>query len=294
MSTVPDGMVIGDILRQAISELESAGIIEARIDAELLLGFSLGKTRTGLYLAARDNITTEQAALFQDHLSRRAAREPVAYIIGEREFWSLSFAVSPAVLIPRPETEFLLEVALARKNPEVQERQCLDLCCGSGVIAIVLARELARVVVALDISMAALKVARSNCRRHGVDDRVALVRGDLGCCFSENEPFSLIVSNPPYIRRDEIDDLLEPEVSRHEPRLALDGGVSGLDSLIRITDMLPRLLCRGGDAFFEIGDQQGRQVQELFLGTNQGCAYAFADIIKDYTGRDRVIHVRKS
>lgn len=294
MTSVFHGEILGEILQQAVSQLESAGIKESRIDAELLLGFALGKTRTGLYLAARDTITKEQAVLFEDLLSRRSAREPVAYILGEREFWSLSFYVSPAVLIPRPETEFLIEVALARKNPDVRQKQCLDLCCGSGVIAVVLAKELGRDVVALDISTAALEVARINSLRHGVSDRVALVRGDLGCCFSVDEPFSLIVSNPPYIRRGDIDVLLEPEVSRHEPHLALDGGVTGLEYLVRIKEMLPNLLFRRGDAFIEIGDQQGAQVTELFLEGDHGCAYEFIDIIRDYTGRDRVVHVRRA
>ncbi len=294
MTRAPNGKSLGDILQQAVSALDFAGITESRLDAELLLGFSLGKTRTGLYLAARDTITEEQAALFEDLLSRRVAREPVAYITGEREFWSLPFYVSPAVLIPRPETEFLLEVALAKKNSDVKQKQCLDLCCGSGVIAVILAKELDRLVVALDISIAALEVARINSRRHGVGDRVALVRGDMGCCFSDDEPFSLIVSNPPYIRRDEINALLEPEVSRYEPHLALDGGVSGLEFLVRIRDMLPGLLCRRGDAFLEIGDRQGAQVQELFLAGDHGCTYEFVDILTDYTGRDRVVHVRKN
>ena len=294
MSGASDRRRIADILQRTISKLETAGIVEPRIDAELLLGFCLGKTRTELYLSARDSIKKDQANIFQTLLNRRIAREPVAYITGEREFWSLPFHVSPDVLIPRPETEFLLEMALSRKNPAVKKRRYLDLGSGSGVIAVILARELGAEVIALDISRAALEVAAKNCRRHGVSAQVHLVRGDMGSCFCPDEPFSLIVSNPPYIRQKEICTVLEPEVSRYEPHLALDGGVSGLESIARIRDILPSLLCPKGDAFLEIGAQQAEQVQELFLGPDHDGKYEFIDIIKDYAGRDRVVHLRKT
>jgi len=297
MTRVSDRSRIGDILQQAISDLESAGIADPCIDAELLLGFCLGISRSGLYIGARDYVEKEQAESFQALLNRRINREPVAYILGEREFWSLPFHVSPAVLIPRPETEFLLETTLARKNPAVAGHHCLDLCCGSGIIAVVLARELtnelASAVIATDISAAALEVARKNCMRHGVGDQVGLVRADLGSCFSLDQQFSLIVSNPPYIRRDEINSGLEPEVSRYEPHLALDGGDSGLESITAIRDMLPSMLCDKGDAFLEIGDQQADPVRALFLKPVNGCEYEFIDILKDYAGRDRVVHLRR-
>jgi release factor glutamine methyltransferase len=293
MTSPSDRSRIGDILQQAISDLESAGITDPSIDAELLLGFCLGISRTSLYLGVREYVENDQAESFQTLLNRRITREPVAYILGEREFWSLPFYVSPAVLIPRPETEFLLETTLARRNPAVTRRNCLDLCCGSGIIAIVLARELTTTVVAVDISAAALKVARKNCMRHGVGDQVGLVRANLGSCFSLDQQFSLIVSNPPYIRRDEINSDLEPEVSRYEPHLALDGGDSGLESISAIRDMLPSLLCGKGDAFVEIGDRQAASVRALFLESETDGEYEFIDIIKDYAGRDRVVHLRK-
>jgi release factor glutamine methyltransferase len=170
-------LTVAEHLQQAAVELAAAGIDEARLEAELLLGFCLGIGRTDLYLAARETVDAQRHHLFSMLLRRRLNREPLAYITGEKEFWSLPFFVTAAVLIPRPETEFLLEMALARRNSTCRSGQWLDLCCGSGVVGVVLAREALRTVVAVDISAAALAVARLNCRRHGVLDRVALVRG---------------------------------------------------------------------------------------------------------------------
>lgn len=285
---------IADVLRQAVVELETAGVTEARLDAELLLGSCLGKGRTELYLAARETVAADAYRSFQLVLERRKSREPVAYILGEKEFWSLPFYVSPAVLIPRPETEFLLATVLARRNPLAKPGHGLDLCCGSGVIAVVLARECLLTVTAVDIVADALAVARSNCQRHGVLDRVALVQADLASCFRDGQPFSLIVSNPPYIPRDEIENGLEPEVARYEPRLALDGGRSGLAIINRICGELPSLLATGGDCFLEIGEGQGDHVRAMFADQGYGAAYAFVTIIKDYAGRDRVAHIRKA
>jgi release factor glutamine methyltransferase len=283
---------VADILQRACADLSAAGIAEARLEAELLLGFCLGKSRTQVYLAAREIVATQLQCTFFSLLRRRLDREPLAYIVGEKEFWSLPFLVTPAVLIPRPETEFLLETALTRRNLESSPGQWLDLCCGSGVIAVVLARESLRSVTAVDISAAALSVARFNCRRHGVLGQVALVRADLLSCFRALRPFSLIVANPPYVCREDLDHRLEPEVARFEPRLALDGGHSGLDILSEIAAGLPFLLSRGGDCFLEIGEGQGPAVTALFSGGSGHTAWQFVEIIKDYTGRDRVAHIR--
>lgn len=281
------------LLAEASAELAAAGIAEARIDAEVLLGWCLQKTRTAIYLAADDVVDTAVMARFHGLLERRRQREPLAYIIGEREFWSLSFLVSPAVLIPRPETEFLLEMVLARRNQAGQPGGAwLDLCCGSGVIAVVLARECGRPVIAADISAAALAVTQANCRRHRVVDRVALVQADGVSAFRDTAPFSLIVSNPPYIPGGDL-EALQPEVSRHEPRLALDGGPDGLRVIATLAQTLPNLLAEGGDCFLEIGADQGDAVVELF--TAGGCEpfYEWVQIYRDYAGRDRVAHLRR-
>ena len=287
-----EGVSVADNLQQAAASLATAGIDEARLEAELLLGFCLGTGRTELYLAARKTVDQRRQQLFLTLLRRRLNREPLAYITGEKEFWSLPWLVTPAVLIPRPETEFLLETVLARRNTEGEPGRWLDLCCGSGVIGIVLAREALQAITAVDISAGALAVARANCLRHGVLDRVSLVQADLVSCFRQEQAFSLIVANPPYIRRDDLDHRLQPEVARFEPRLALDGGTSGLDVIAAIATTLPFLLGPGGDCFMEIGEEQGAAVSTLFSRARGSTEYRFVEIIKDYAGRDRIAHIR--
>ena len=285
-------MRVFELVRQAIGELAGVGIEEGDTDVQLLLGHCLGKSRTELFLAADEDISDYDLKNFQNLLRRRKMREPLAYIRGEREFWSLPFTVTPAVLIPRPETEFLLEQALAavrRKN--LPKGSILDLCCGSGVIAVVLALELGRKVTAVDISSSALRVARENCLRHGVGEKVNLIQADLLGAFSPHPSFSLVVSNPPYVSRLEVQQGLEPEVAHYEPHLALDGGERGLDVIQRIRDGLPDCMLTGGEVFIEIGADQGPEVQRLFAGvTGFAARYNNVEILKDYAGRDRVLH----
>ena len=286
-------VTVAQLLHQAVVDLGAIGIPEARIDAELLLGHCLDTTRTGVYLAAREPVSSVVLQRYRELLARRLRREPLAYIVGEKEFWSLPFHVSPAVLIPRPETEFVLEMVLARRSQSANHDQCLDLCCGSGVIGIVLARECGVPVIGVDLSEKALAVARKNCHRHRVADRVALVQGDLLSCFRLDRPFSLIVSNPPYVAQEELGAGLEPEVRCFEPRLALDGGPSGLSVIAAISRSLPTLLAAGGDCFLEIGEQQGDSVRALFRNDWSSGVYHEVRVIKDYSGRDRVVHIRK-
>jgi release factor glutamine methyltransferase len=287
-------MRVAELIRFATGELGRAGIADADSDVLLLLGHCLGKTRTGLFLAAEEEVPEAARLLFLELLARRRQREPLAYILGEREFWSLPFAVSPAVLIPRPETEFMLEQVLAacRKKPMPAGR-ILDLCCGSGVIAIVLALELGREVTAVDLSDEALAVAGQNCRRHGVEGRVSLIRADLLSAFAGRRVFSLAVSNPPYVSSGDIRRNLEPEVADHEPRLALDGGELGLDVIERIRDGLPAVMLPGGEVFIEIGAEQGQAVRNIFSEpVNSVCCFQDVEILQDYAGRDRVLHAR--
>jgi release factor glutamine methyltransferase len=226
-------------------------------------------------------------------LKRRSEREPLAYITGEQEFWSYPFSVSPAVLIPRPETEILVERVLASQAGSSGGGKCLDLCCGSGVISIVLALELDLEVIGVDISWSALEVCRSNCVRHGVKQRVHLVQGDLACCFIEEQQFSLITANPPYVSSFEMAAGMQPEVIHYEPALALDGGPGGLQQIRRIIATLPRLLAPGGYFFMEIGADQGAQVKELLARSAVGDLYESIDIMQDYSGRDRVVQVKR-
>ena len=226
-------------------------------------------------------------------LQRRSDREPLAYITGEREFWSHTFNVSPAVLIPRPETELLVEHVLATQDGSYAGGRCLDLCCGSGAIAIVLALELDLEVIGADISRPALEVCRSNCVRHGMEQRVHLVQADLTSCFVEERQFSLITCNPPYVSSLDMAAGMQPEVVNHEPGLALDGGPDGLSQIRRISTTLPSLLAPGGHFFMEIGFDQGTAVKELLATSTSDDPYASIDIIKDYNGCDRVVQVRK-
>ena len=285
-------MRIIDLIQFAISELRSVGIEEGGTDVNQLLGHCLGKSRTELFLAAEQEVPEKGRQIFLGLLARRKKREPLAYILGEREFWSLPFSVNSAVLIPRPETEFLLEKALtSARSGTCPGGMILDLCCGSGVIAVVLALELGGRITAVDISAAALEVARENCTRHGVSQRVGLIQADLLNAFQPRRTFSLVVSNPPYVSRHDVLQGLEPEVAKFEPHLALDGGEQGLDVIQRIRDVLPACMLPGGELFMEIGSDQGAEVQKLFSEPSWPISnFKNVEILKDYAGRDRVLH----
>lgn len=283
---------VGFLLQHGISELQQAGIEEAQTDATQLLCACLSLSRTSLYLAAQEDVYVESARIYLALLERRKSREPLAYIIGEREFWSLPFRVTPAVLIPRPETEFLLETVFAKRNQKFSELKILDMCCGSGVIAVVLARELNQGVTAVDLSLEAIEIARENSRRHNVDERIYFLQADLFSSFMDGTTFSLIVSNPPYVRYSDIISLLEPEVAHHEPLIALNGGKSGLEFIERIQEGVADVMADGGDFFMEIGEHQGQVIQSMFIEHSDD-VYDFVDLYSDYSGRDRVIHIRK-
>lgn len=288
-------MRIGELLEQASLELSQCGIVEHELDARILLESCLDKTRTELYLDSDRLISEENAQRYRRWIARRKSREPVAYILGEQEFWSLPFFVSPDVLIPRPETEFLIERVLERaERVNFSKGAILDLCCGSGVIATVLAKESRQPVIAADISAAALTVARKNSRRHKVEHLVQLVQSNVFSAFSSPKKFSLIITNPPYVSSFDVTNTLEPEVAEHEPRLALDGGVQGLEIIREICVSLPTVLLPGGQLFMEIGADQGAEVGKMFHSSKQAGEkmYTEVKILTDYTGRDRVLYAR--
>ncbi|MDR3088430.1 MAG: peptide chain release factor N(5)-glutamine methyltransferase [Desulfobulbaceae bacterium] len=287
-------MRVDEALTEAAQRLATAGVESAAREARLLLAQALDKSRSQLILSANDEMATADARLFAELLTRRLAREPFAYIVREQEFWSLPFFVSNDVLIPRPETEFLLERALAAAA-EHPDGLMGDLCCGSGVIAVVLARELRRQVVAVDISEKALAVSKINARRHQVAERICLVASDLLTAIRPKPLFSLLVTNPPYVSERELAAGLQPEVALYEPRLALDGGADGLRIIAAIRRQAPEFLRPGGELFMEIGDSQGAAVAELFRRPAPGRRdFVFARILTDYAGRDRVLHARLS
>ena len=283
-----------DLLHLGQVELLAAGVTEYELDARLLLEYCTGKKRTEIFLDGRSEVDQENFESYLLLLERRKKREPLAYILGEQEFWSLPFLVNPDVLIPRPETEFLLDRVFALADPQnLQNGHILDLCCGSGVIATVLAKETGKRIIASDISFKALQMTKKNTRRHSLELQVLPVQGHLLAPFSEGATFSLIVSNPPYISSFDVGNSLMPEVTGYEPHVALDGGVRGLELIEQIRDALPKVLCPGGQCFMEIGADQGADIKRLFReDVAGGISYQQVEILVDYAGRERVVHIR--
>jgi release factor glutamine methyltransferase len=231
----------------------------------------------------------EQAERFQSLLARRLQREPVAYIIGRQEFWSLDFQVTRDVLIPRPETERLIEVALllGAQLRSDHPLRVLDIGTGSGAIAVSIAKESPSAkIFATDISPSALAIACRNGTLNGVVERITYLCGDLFAAIADQEePFDLIVSNPPYIRRAEI-ATLKPEVRHWEPRTALDGGADGLDFYRRIAARAGQFLAPNGALALEVGADMGGEVCAIF---NQAGRYREVAVFQDYASRDRVV-----
>lgn len=276
-------------IREAVARgtdfLKARGIETARLDAELLVGAAVNLDRLGLYLDMDRPLTDAERAAARELLRRRGTREPVAYILGRREFRSRDFEVTPDTLIPRPETEELVDIALAqldRRFPGSASRfRLLDIGTGSGVIAITLALELpAAVVVATERSAAAAEVARRNAAAHGVNHRVDIRVQDGLAGLAP--PFHAIVSNPPYIRDDEYAGLM-PEVRDFEPREALTAGADGLDVVRMIIAGAPPLLVPDGFTLLEIGCGQGKAVAQIAAEAG----FHEAQILQDFAGLDR-------
>jgi len=250
----------------ARQRLRDAGIPpdEADLDARLLAEHLLGWDAARFFTDSGDAEPAGFAPRYEALVARREAREPIAYITGLQQFWDLSFEVSPAVLIPRPESELIVEAAL-EAVPAREPRTIADICTGSGCLAVAIARERPNArLVATDISDAALDIARRNAARHGVGARIRLVPPDL---FDKVAgPFDVIVSNPPYVpARDR--DTLPPEVRDHEPAAALFAGDDGLEVVRRMLPQLPPRLKPGATAMFEIGFGQADAVEQLISAT---------------------------
>ncbi|RMF88668.1 MAG: peptide chain release factor N(5)-glutamine methyltransferase [Nitrospinota bacterium] len=276
-------------LQWATHYLQEQGIESARLDSELLLAYTLGTDRVHLYLHPDRPLSPTEQEVFTTFLHRRAHHEPLAYITGRREFWSLEFLVTPAVLIPRPETELLVEQAvllLQKMQGQGEPLWVLDIGTGSGNIAVSVATAVPTCrVVALDRSWAALGVARHNAVRHGVDSRVHLVQGDLLAPFqTETSPFALILSNPPYVPAADWEHL-PPTIKQYEPRLALDGGKEGIDYAERIIREARFYLRPDGYLLLEMGEGQAASL----LALCQDNGYCCPALIKDYAGIDRVL-----
>jgi release factor glutamine methyltransferase len=287
-------VLIRELLQSSCLRLEKAGIDSPEVDAVLLLGHCLGESRTALYLMGDEPISEASEIQFQILLQRREQREPLAYILGVQEFWSLDFLVSPDVLIPRPETELLIETAMkAWRDSSQPSGHILDLCCGSGVIAIILAKELGRKVLAIDLSMEAILIARENARIHDVSHLVTFLQSDLLSALAPVPCFSLVVTNPPYVSQQDIAKGLQPEVDRYEPHLALDGGDKGLEIIKRINEELRQVMLPGTELFMEIGTEQGADMLSLFA-EEKNLTKSFTELMikKDYANHNRIFHAK--
>lgn len=244
---------IPQALTEITDQLKQAGIEEPRREARLLLAFALGTNAAGLL--ARDEV---DPSIYAACLARRVAREPLAYITGHKEFWGLDFLTSPATLIPRPDSETLIEAVLQTgRNPEL----ILDLGTGTACLLLACLHEFPNAYgVGIDLSLAAAKLARRNAQNLGFAHRAAFFAGDWFDALSGQ--FDLILSNPPYIEQAEIPGLM-PEVCRHEPHTALDGGPDGLVAYHHIISHLPRILGKHGMAVLEIGAGQAEAVAQI-------------------------------
>ena len=247
----------------ARQQLREAGISidEADLDARLLAEHILGWDATQFFTSANGPEPDDFQTAYVGLVERRARREPLAYITGRQAFWDLVFEVSPAVLIPRPESELIVEAALELYPSSTGVLAIADVCTGSGCLAVALARERSAArVVATDISGAALDVARRNAERLGVADRIEFVRGDLVDPVAD--PVDLIICNPPYVAtRDRTG--LQPEVRDHEPEIALFGGSDGLQIITRLVERAPTRLRTGGYLIFEFGFGQDEAIETL-------------------------------
>ncbi len=289
----PETWTILKLIRWTDERFRKEGLPTSRLDAEVLLAESLGMDRVGLYTHFDQPLQPEELARFKKLIQRRMAHEPLAYIIGKREFWSLPFKVTPDVLIPRPETESLVGEALrvlADGERSDWGWRILEIGTGSGAISIALAKEVPSAsLVATDLSEKALALARENAFRNGFQGRIRFLHGDLFDPLKEENPFDLILSNPPYIPRNHFPSLA-PEVRDFEPRMALEGGKDGLAFFRRALPRMGRYLLPGGWFIAEIGAGQDTDIRKMAAANPDLEAFTF---IPDLAGIKRVFKARK-
>ena len=257
------GQTVEAARRRLAARFKSAAIDSPELDARILVGAAIGLDLTGMIAAATRPVTAAEAARLEDFAGRRLKGEPVARILGSREFWGLPLQLSAATLVPRPDTETVVALALQmlRAGPGADRPRIVDLGTGSGAILLALLSELPDAMgVGTDISAAALRTASANARNLGLARRAAFVACDYASALSG--AFDLIVSNPPYIRSAEINDLAG-EVRDHDPLGALDGGSDGLDAYRALIPQAVRLLAPGGGLALEVGHDQGADVEQL-------------------------------
>jgi release factor glutamine methyltransferase len=285
---VAEGASYDALLRDTAVALTAAGIDNVRFEARLLLSHATGLSIEQLISRGPDPAPVDAAKTLRELTARRMRREPMAYILGEREFWGLPFKVSPAVLIPRPDSETVIETVLGLFPDRSRTLRILDLGLGSGCLLLTLLREYPQATgVGIDASEAALAVAQANADALGVAPRARLSTGDwwqAGWTERLGGPFDLLVSNPPYIESAVVDGLM-PEVAAHEPRLALDGGTDGLAAYRIIAAASPTLVVPGGWAVVEGGEGQAPEIAALF----SAAGLAPGPARRDLGGIERVV-----
>jgi release factor glutamine methyltransferase len=274
----------------AVERLAAAGVETPDLDARRLLEAATGLASSALAAEPTRILSPEEETRFEALLKQRLARRPMSQIEGRVGFWTLELAVTSDVLTPRPETETVLEAALA-ETADRKTGRVLDLGVGSGTLLLAfLSERPGWSGVGVDLSAAALAVASANMRALNLQGHAALVQGDWDAGLDPGAGFDLVLSNPPYVTTAELSELA-PEVRDHEPRLALDGGADGLNSYRRLAPRLSRLMASDGAAVFEIGTGQGPAVAELFKTAVEG---ASVRIVPDLDGRDRAVVVRRT
>ncbi|TMJ52169.1 MAG: peptide chain release factor N(5)-glutamine methyltransferase [Alphaproteobacteria bacterium] len=275
--------------RALATAFREAGLDTPELDARLLVGHALGLDRAALTAQSDRTIRGEEAERIRTFAARRIGREPVARIVGTKEFWSLPFVIAPAVLVPRPETETLVEAALGVVDAKRRQRlRIADLGTGSGALLLALLHELEGADgVGTDVSPAALGVARENCERLGLARRATFVACDFGAALGGG--FDLVVSNPPYVVQREL-LRLDPEVRNYDPKLALDGGVDGLAAYRRIAADARRLTARGAHIIVELGAGMADPVAAVFAAAG----LAIRAVRPDLNGVPRALILRQA
>ena len=288
-SEFPEWTII-KLLDWTTSYFKSHDIDSPRSTAEILLAHTLGLKRIDLYLRYDQPLTGDELLLFKTYIKRRINREPVAYIVGAREFWSMDLAVTKDVLIPRPETECLVESALSLPELGPGPKRILELGTGSGAIILALASERpGYIYFASDSSVEAVKLAFMNAKLHHFDGKINFFTGDwLEPLKNSGRLFDMIISNPPYIRTFDIPDL-QPEIYKYEPLMALDGGKDGLDSIKNIIFEAHAFLVQKGILLLEIGHNQKDQIKEIIDDCGN---YENVFFNKDYSGHYRMVCMR--
>ncbi len=287
---------IKELLAVTTQYLNSKGIDSPRIIAEVLLAHVLHMDRVSLYVNFDKPLTESEVSEYRSVIRRRVQKEPLQYITGVQEFWSLEFKVDPRVLIPRPETELLVEqaidIAKQYRDKGIVRIRILDLCTGCGAIAIALAKELPGAFIwATDVSNDALEVAEVNAKNHGVEDRIRFLQGDLwDPIIKESLEFDIIVSNPPYVATAEYEELA-PEIRNHEPKIALEAGPDGMRLLEIIIQHAHEYLVPNGWLVLEMSPLQIDPVLDLVSLTQK---YNAAKSVKDYSGNDRIVVAQRS